>query len=86
MGHSSADKSKNSSKRGSLAPLLNVPEAAALLGMKTWTMRQWLSQRRVTFIKVGRLTKLRLEDIEEFIEQNRCESVSFERRGHHQAA
>jgi excisionase family DNA binding protein len=79
MRKSSADKSKSSSERGSLAPLLSVPEAAALLGIKTWTMRQWISQRRITFIKVGRLVKFRQVDIEGFIEQNRCEAVSFER-------
>jgi hypothetical protein len=46
MRKSSADKSKSSSERGSLAPLLSVPKAAALLGIKTWTMRQWLTNGR----------------------------------------
>jgi excisionase family DNA binding protein len=61
----------------SLRPLLSVPEAAALLGIKTWTLRQWLSQRRIAFIKIGRLTKLRPEDITAFIQRNRCEAISF---------
>jgi excisionase family DNA binding protein len=61
----------------SLQPLLSVPEAAALLGIKVWTLRQWLSQRRIAFVKIGRLTKLRPEDITTFIERNRREAVSF---------
>ena len=53
-----------------LQPLLSVPEAAALLGIKVWTLRQWLGQRRIAYVKVGRLTKLREEDITAFIERN----------------
>jgi excisionase family DNA binding protein len=61
-------------------PLLSVSEAAALLGIKVWTLRQWLSQRKIAYVKVGRLTKLRPEDITAFIERNRREAVSFESR------
>jgi excisionase family DNA binding protein len=64
----------------SLQPLLSIPEAAALLGIKTWTMRQWLSQRKIAYVKVGRLTKLRPEDITAFIERNWHEAISFESR------
>jgi excisionase family DNA binding protein len=51
-----------------LLSLLSVPEAAKILGVSEWTLRQWLSQRRLPFVKVGRLTKLRLQDLERFIE------------------
>jgi excisionase family DNA binding protein len=61
----------------SVQPLLSVPEAAALLGIKIWTMRAWLSQRRIAFVKVGRLTKLRQEDVAAFIERHRQEALSF---------
>jgi excisionase family DNA binding protein len=59
-------------------PLLSVLEAAKILGVSIWTLRQWLSQRRIAIIKVGRLTKLTLEDIREFIERNRKEAVRFD--------
>jgi excisionase family DNA binding protein len=59
-------------------PLLNVPEAARILGVSVPTLRQWLSQRRITMIKVGRLTKLTMKDIFEFIERNRKEAVRFD--------
>jgi excisionase family DNA binding protein len=59
--------------------LLSAPEAAKLLGIIVWTMRQWLSRRRLTFIKVGRLTKLRQMDIEAFIIKHRKRAVFFDR-------
>jgi hypothetical protein len=43
-------------------------------------MRQWLSQRKIAYVKVGRLTKLRPEDITAFIERNWHEAISFESR------
>jgi excisionase family DNA binding protein len=79
MRQSSADKTKHTQERGSLPPLLSVPEAAELLGIKAWTLRQWLSQRRIAFVKVGRLTKLMQEDVVTFIAANRREAVSHDR-------
>jgi excisionase family DNA binding protein len=74
---SSQDQPAHPHQQASMVPLLDVSEAAALLGIKAWTLRQWLSQRRITFIKVGRLTKLRHADIEAFIELNRQEARTF---------
>jgi excisionase family DNA binding protein len=62
-----------------IQPLLSVSEAARILGVSIWTLRQWLSQRRIAMIKVGRLTKLTMRDIFEFIERNRKEALSFDR-------
>jgi excisionase family DNA binding protein len=59
-------------------PLLNVPEAAKILGVSVWTLRQWLSQRRLAIVKVGRLTKLRLEDIQDFINRHRREAIDLD--------
>jgi len=59
-----------------LHPLLSIPEAAKILGVSVWTLRQWLSQRRLPYIKVGRLTKLKIEDVEGFIEGHRCEAMT----------
>jgi excisionase family DNA binding protein len=84
--HQMPSQAANEGGTSRLQPLLDVPEAAKLLGIKTWTLRQWLSQRRITFVKIGRLTKLRLEDVEEFIERNRHEARSYERSGRHEAA
>lgn len=80
MKHRSQRSPQEGNDRGSplsVQPLLSVPEAAALLGIKVWTLRQWLSQRRIAFVKIGRLTKLRPEDITVFIECNRQEARAF---------
>lgn len=61
-------------------PLLSVVQAAEVLNVSPNTLRQWLSQRRLPYIKVGRRTMLRLEDIESFIERNRKEAQSFDGR------
>jgi excisionase family DNA binding protein len=74
---SSQDKSAHRHEQFCMLPLLDVPEAAALLGLKPWTLRQWISQRRIAFIKVGRLVKFRYADIEAFIERNRQEARAF---------
>jgi excisionase family DNA binding protein len=60
-------------------PLLSVPEAAKILDVSVQTLRQWLSQRRLAIIKVGRLTKLTMGDIVEFIERNPQEAIRFDR-------
>jgi excisionase family DNA binding protein len=59
-------------------PLLSVPEGAKILGVSDQTLRQWLSQRRIAMVKVGRLTKLTLKGILAFLERNRKEAVSFD--------
>src|SRR5262249_37257422 len=45
-------------------PLLTIDEAAALLRCTKAAIRKWIYQRRFSPVKVGRLTRLRLEDIE----------------------
>jgi excisionase family DNA binding protein len=60
-------------------PLVSIPVAPKILDVSVWTLRQWLSQRRLAFVKVGRLTKLQLEDIQEFIDRHRQEAIRFDR-------
>ena len=47
------------------AQLVTVDEAAQLLAVTPAAIRKWLSQGRLTKVKVGRLTRLRLADLEE---------------------
>jgi excisionase family DNA binding protein len=46
-------------------------EAASYLGCTPDTLRVWVSKRKVPFVKVGRLTRFRRMDLDEFLEQNR---------------
>ncbi len=47
-----------------MSQLLSVKEAALQLGVSVAAIRKWIYQRRLTPVKLGRLTRLRLEDIE----------------------
>jgi excisionase family DNA binding protein len=48
--------------------LLSVVAAAALLGIEVSTLRAWICQKKITYVKIGRLVKLRRRsDIEAFI-------------------
>ena len=47
------------------AQLVTVDEAAQLLAVTPAAIRKWLSQGRLTKVKMGRLTRLRLADLEQ---------------------
>jgi excisionase family DNA binding protein len=50
-------------------PLLGVEEAAEFLGLSPATLYSWVSQRRIPFVKVGRLTKFSRRSLETWLEQ-----------------
>ena len=47
--------------------LLTVRQAAERLAVSEAAIRKWLYQRRLRGVKVGRLTRLRVSDLERFI-------------------
>lgn len=51
--------------------LLSVKDAAALLGCSEAAVRKWLYQRKLRAVKVGRLTRLRVTDLEAFVQVGR---------------
>ena len=50
--------------------LLSVEEAADYLGISTGTMRNWFSLRRIEYVKVGRLTRVRQTALDRYIAAN----------------
>jgi excisionase family DNA binding protein len=50
--------------------LLNVREAAAILGLKPVTLYQWAYERRIAFVKIGGALRFRLSTIEKLIAQS----------------
>ncbi|MCK4418447.1 helix-turn-helix domain-containing protein [Candidatus Aerophobetes bacterium] len=50
--------------------LLNINELSEYIGLSTNTIYSWVSQRRIPFVKCGRLTKFDLQRIDEWIEKN----------------
>jgi len=47
--------------------LLNVTEAAAMLGLKRSTLYQWAYERRIAHVKIGGALRFRLSAIEKLI-------------------
>lgn len=47
--------------------LLNVTEAAAMLGLKPSTLYQWAYERRIAHVKLGGALRFRLSMIERLI-------------------
>jgi excisionase family DNA binding protein len=48
--------------------LLTVKEAAELLGVSEAGIRKWVYQRRLPIVKVGRLVRVRVTDLEAFVQ------------------
>lgn len=49
--------------------LMTVKEAAKTLAVSEAAIRKWIYQKRLPRVKVGRLTRLRLEDVEAVVTQ-----------------
>jgi excisionase family DNA binding protein len=50
--------------------LLGTKEASEYLGISINTLYAWTSQKRISYIKVGRLVKFDLEDLNQYITSN----------------
>lgn len=48
--------------------LLTTEEAADLLRLSPWTLRHWVLDRRIRCVRLGRLVRFRLADLEAFID------------------
>lgn len=52
------------------ALLLSVDQAAAQLGLRPVTVRQWASARRIARVKLGRRVLIPVSEVERVIEAN----------------
>jgi len=57
--------------------LLDTKEAAEFLGIKKSTLYEWIIQRKIPHIKVGRLVKFRRKDLEEWLKKRTKEEENF---------
>ena len=48
--------------------LLNITEAAKYMGLSKNTLYSWVCQRKIPFVKCGRLTKFDIRDMDKWIE------------------
>ncbi|MEE9605299.1 MAG: helix-turn-helix domain-containing protein [Candidatus Scalindua sp.] len=56
--------------------LLSVKEASEYLGIKANTLYSWVSQKKIDYVKIGRLTKFDLRVIDKYIDNNSVEAVN----------
>lgn len=50
--------------------LIGIKEAAEYLDISVNTLYTWVSQKRIPYVKIGRLVKFDLEFLNRFIESN----------------
>ena len=56
--------------------LLTVKEASAYLGISVNTLYSWVSQKKIDYVKMGRLTKFDIKVLDKYIENNTIEAVN----------
>jgi excisionase family DNA binding protein len=61
--------------------LLTVGEAASMLACSPAAIRKWMSQRRLPSVKVGRLTRIRVGDVEAFVRSGRSSEAALREQG-----
>jgi excisionase family DNA binding protein len=57
--------------------LLSLPEGARRLGVSRHTVRAWIRQRRLPFVRLGRRVLLDPADVERFINVNRVKPITL---------
>ncbi|GAN35016.1 MAG: helix-turn-helix domain-containing protein [Candidatus Brocadia sp. AMX2] len=55
--------------------LLGMDEASSLLGIKKSTLYDMVMRRVIPVVKIGKLNRFKLSDLEVFIDRNRQEAV-----------
>lgn len=54
--------------------LLSVEELEQRSGASRYTWRTWIAQKKIPVVRLGRLVKVKEEDFERFIADNRTEA------------
>ena len=57
--------------------LIDINELSEYIGLSTSTIYSWVSQRRIPFVKCGRLTKFDLQRINDWIEESSVKEKKF---------
>lgn len=58
--------------------LFSVREAAEYLNIAEWTLRSWISQKRIPYVKLGSRTLFDINDLNKWIESHKVEAVEFD--------
>lgn len=57
--------------------LMSIHEVSTMLGMAVHTIYSWVNQRKIPYVKVGRLLRFDPKDIENWISKNKVEIREF---------
>ncbi|OQA92043.1 MAG: Helix-turn-helix domain protein [Elusimicrobia bacterium ADurb.Bin231] len=58
--------------------LLNINELAEYLGIKISTVYSWVNQRKIPYVKVGRLVKFDQVDIDKWIAEQKVAEANLD--------
>lgn len=53
-----------------MQPLLTIEEVSKMLQLKVSTIYDWVHRKKIRYVKMGRLVRFRLEDINALINAN----------------
>jgi len=56
--------------------VLTLPQAASYLGIAEGTLRNWISERRITYVKVGTRTMFRQSALDAFLDAHTVPAVA----------
>ncbi len=56
---------------------MTIKEESEYLGISVNTLYSWVSQKKIDYVKMGRLTKFNLKAIDKFIENGSVEVVNW---------
>ncbi len=68
--------SQRQQKTNTTKRLLTISEAAAYLGLSKLTLYEWVSQRKIEYVKVGRLVKFDQRQLERWIEKHTIKALN----------
>ena len=59
---------------------VDYSNAAELLGLSIYTLKRWVSQKRISFYKIGSRVFFKPDELLNFVNRNRMESISVYRK------
>jgi len=65
-------------------PWFTSAQAAAYLGVKLGTVRNWISQKRIPFVRRGRVVRLHRERLDEWLRAGACPERNTAKDAHRQ--
>ncbi len=60
---------------------VGIEDLAAYLGVRANTVRSWVWQRQIPYVKVGRLVRFDMQEVDTWIRDRRKEVVDIDRNG-----